>query len=148
LTSRDSIFSTRPIKNRGIKKESRKISFLLYEAFYGPLVFLRATYRQLIVLGAMFLSGAAILGTYNKLPLLSAVLASVSTITTIGLYVPNGGNFKTMPSTESALLIFMIIVSVGAGASIVQRTVGAVTTGELAKGEAEKRLITRLRIMP
>jgi hypothetical protein len=82
----------------------------------------------------MFVSGAAILGSYNHLPPLSAILASVSTITTIGLYVPNQGNFQTMPSLEAALLIVMIIVSVGAGASIVQSTVGTVAKGALAKG--------------
>jgi hypothetical protein len=35
----------------------------------------------------------------------------------------------------------MIIVSVGAGASIVQNMVSSVVSEELAKGEAEKRLI-------
>ncbi|MDH2899350.1 MAG: NAD-binding protein [archaeon] len=145
MTASDSIFTSRPIKQRSIKKESRKISFLFYESLYGPLVFLKATYRQLIILGAMFVSGAAILGSYNHLPWLSAILASVSTITTIGLYVPNEGNFNTMPSGEAALLILMIIVSVGAGASIVQSTVNTVANGSLAKGEAEKRLITRLK---
>jgi voltage-gated potassium channel len=93
----------------------------------------------------MFVSGAVVLGIYNNLPPLSAMLASVSTITTIGLYVPNNGNFKTIPPIETALLIAMIIVSVGAGASIVQNTVKAVATGELAKGEAEKRLMMRLK---
>lgn len=128
-----------------LRRESRKIGFIVYEAFYGPLLFLKAVYRQLIILLAMFIAGAAIFSYYNGLPFISSLLASVSTITTIGLYVPNGGNFKTMPIGEAALLIIMIIVSVGAGASIVQGTVNAAVSNALAKGEAEKRLISRLK---
>ncbi len=93
----------------------------------------------------MFGIGAVIFGYYNGLPPLSAILASVSTITTIGLYVPNNGNFLTLNPDESGLLILMIIVSVGAGASIVQSTVNTVAQGALAKGEAEKRLISKLK---
>lgn len=93
----------------------------------------------------MFLWGTAIFFAYDKLPLLSAFLASVSTITTIGLYVPNGGNFFTMPTGESVLLIIMIIVSVGAGAGIVEGTINAVVSGDLAKTEALKHEITRLK---
>lgn len=145
MSSSDDIFASTPIKRKGIRKESRKLSFILYEVFYGPFAFLRASYRQLSILGAMFIAGAAILGSYNHLPPLSAILASVSTITTIGLYVPNGGNFSDMPQAEAALLILMIIVSVGAGASIVQSTVSTVAAGDLGKGEAEKRLITKLK---
>jgi voltage-gated potassium channel len=134
-----------PQTRRKRRKESRRVAFLFYEAFYTPMVFLKAVYRQLIVLFVMFLFGATVLSAYNKLPPLSSFLASVSTITTIGLYVPNGGNFQTMPAGESALLIILIIVSVGAGASIVQSTVSAVVSGDLAKGEAEKKLITKLK---
>ena len=110
------------------------------------MVFLRATYRQLIILLGMFLWGTAIFSYYPPvLPPLQAFLASVSTITTIGLFVPNGGNFQTMPGSEALLLIIMIIVSVGAGASIVQSTVNAVLNGNLARSETEKRLITKLK---
>ena len=144
------IFATRPAKARKSAKQSRKLSFLLYEAFYGPIVLLKAIFRQVILLFLMFVWGAVIFTYYTppgsiSLPPLSAFLASVSTITTIGLYVPNGGNFSTMPQPEAAFLIIMIIVSVGAGASIVQGTISAVVSGDLAKGEAEKKLITRLK---
>jgi Trk-type K+ transport system membrane component len=74
----------------------------------------------------MFIFGAVIFSVFEHLPPLDAMLASVSTITTIGLYVPNGGNFLTLNRTEATLLILMIIVSVGAGASIVQSTVNSV----------------------
>jgi voltage-gated potassium channel len=145
MTSGDDIFTGRPVKRRGITRESRKIRFLFIEALYGPFVFLRATYRQVILLGLMFVWGAAIFSYYNGLPWLSSFLASVSTITTIGLYVPNNGNFVTMNHGEAFLLIIMIIVSVGAGASIVQSTVSTIANGDLAKGAAEKKLIAQLK---
>ena len=126
-------------------RESRRLFFILYEALYGPIVLVRAVYRQLIVLCTMFIFGALIFGMFEHLPALDAMLASVSTITTIGLYVPNGGNFLTLNRTEATLLILMIVVSVGAGASIVQSTVNSVVNGDMAKGEADKRLIARLK---
>src|SRR5271156_6570842 len=94
------------------KRESRKLSFILYEGFYEPIIFLHAVYRQLIILAAMFVSGGAIFAHYGNLTVIPALLASVSTITTIGLYVPNGGNFSTINHTEAILLIIMILVSV------------------------------------
>jgi Trk K+ transport system NAD-binding subunit len=148
MTSADDIFSVSKIKRRTIKRESRKLSFLFYEAFYGPFVFLKATYRQLLILGVMFVWGTFIFYSFNSLNWISAFLASVSTITTIGLYVPSGvfnGQLTGSGETEAFLLIIMIIVSVGAGASIVQSTVNTVANGDLAKGEAEKRLITKLK---
>lgn len=127
-----------------VRRESRKLGFILYEVFYRPIVFVRLVYRQLVVLLLMFVWGALIFVYFEQLPFLDALLASVSTITTIGLYVPNGGNFLSLNRTEAGLLIVMIIVSVGAGASIVQNMVSSVVSGELAKGEAEKRLISKL----
>lgn len=145
MTSPDDIFTSHPVNRRSIKKESRRFGFLFYEAFYGPLVFLKATYKQLAVLGAMFVWGTLLFKTYNQLSWLGAFLGSVSTITTIGLYVPANVFVANGNDTETILLIVMIIVSVGAGASIVQSTVGTVAKGNLAKGEAEKRLIPKLK---
>ncbi len=127
------------------RRERRKIGFVLYESFYEPLFFLNAVYKQLLVLGLMFVFGAAVFSYYEALPPLDAFLASVSTITTIGLYVPKGGNFLLIDRGEATLLILLIIVSVGAGASAVQSTVSAVVNGDLAKGKAEKKLIERLK---
>jgi voltage-gated potassium channel len=93
----------------------------------------------------MFGMGAAIFSYYEHLPALASLLASVSTITTIGLYVPNGGNFYTINKTEEALLVVMIIVSVGAAASLLQATVNTVVSGDLARGEAERSLIKRMK---
>ena len=144
MNSRDDIFNIKPVNQR-IKRESRRLSFTFYQAFYGPLVFLRAVYRQVILLALMFAWGATIFFFFEHLPVLSSFLASVSTITTIGLYVPNGGNFFTMNPFESVLLIIMIIISVGTGASILQSSVNTVVNGDLAKGEAEKQLIKKLK---
>jgi voltage-gated potassium channel len=140
----DAVLVDSPTRRR-IKRESRKFRFRFYQAFYGPIVFTKAVYRQLILLSLMFISGAAIFSYYEHLPLIGALLASVSTITTIGFFVPNGGNFFTMDPVESVLLIIMIIVSVGTGASILQRSVNTLVNGDLAKGEAEKRLVKKLR---
>lgn len=128
-----------------IQRKRRNLSFIIYEFLYKPIVIIRATYKQLILLFLMFLWGAAVFSYYERLPVIPAFLASVSTITTIGLYVPNGGNFLTMNTSEAVLLIVMIIVSVGAGASIVQSAVSSMVNGELALGEAEKRLISHLK---
>lgn len=127
------------------KRESRRFSFILYGAAYRPKVFLLTVYKQLLVLLAMFVSGAAVFSYFEHLSPIVSLLASVSTITTIGLYVPNGGNFYTLNHSEAVLLIVLIIISVGVGASIVQSTVGSAVNGAMAKGEVDKKLIARLK---
>ncbi len=135
-----------PYKRRAeFKRESRRLSFVLYEALYEPIVFLQTAYRQLSILVVTFIAGAVIFAHYGALPPIAALLASVSTITTIGLYVPNGGNFATLNQTEAVLLMIMIIVSVGAAASTLQVTVGAFINGNLASGMVEKKLMQRLK---
>jgi voltage-gated potassium channel len=140
----DEFLANKPIRRR-IKKQSRRFSFTVYQAFYGPIVLAKAIYRQVILLLMMFLFGAIIFSYYDHLPFINSFLASVSTITTIGLYVPNKGNFFTLNQGEAVLLIIMIIVSVGAGASILQGSVSTVVNGNLAKSEAEKQLIKKLK---
>jgi voltage-gated potassium channel len=127
------------------RRHSKSAGFVFYQAIYTPMVLLRTIYRQLLVLAAMFGIGAVIFAYYEHLPALTALLASVSTITTIGLYVPNHGNFMTLNPTEAELLIVMILVSVGAAASLLQQTVSSVVNGDLARGEAEKHLIARMK---
>ena len=39
------------------KKQSHRLSFRLYQAFYGPMVFIKATYRQMFVLSLMIVAG-------------------------------------------------------------------------------------------
>jgi voltage-gated potassium channel len=127
------------------RRHSRSLGFVLYQSLYAPLILLKTIYKQLIVLGAMFGWGTAVFSYYEHLPLLDAFLASVSTITTIGLYVPNGGNFVTLNRAEAGMLIVMILVSVGAAASILQGTVNTVVNGDLARGAAEKSMIKRMK---
>jgi voltage-gated potassium channel len=144
MNQTDAILANKPTRRR-IRKESRRFSFAFYQALYGPIVLVKAIYRQIILLSAMFIWGAAIFSYFEHLPVIASFLASVSTITTIGLYVPNGGNFFTMNHTEAVLLIIMILISVGAGASILQSSVSTVVNGDLAKGEAETQLIKKLK---
>ena len=137
-----------PFRHSGTKKvrrHTRTLGFLFYQSMYAPTYLLKALYRQLIILGGMFGLGAAVFSYYNGLPPLGALLASVSTITTIGIYVPNNGNFFTINQTEEVLLIVMIVVSVGAAASLLQGTVNAVVNGDLARGQAEKHLIKKMK---
>lgn len=112
---------------------------------YVPIFLLKSLYKQLIILGSMFGLGAWVFMFYEHLDFLTALLGSVSTITTIGLYVPHGGNLAAMPSMETVLVIVMIIVSVGAAASLLQATVNAVVNGDLARGEAERSLMKRMK---
>lgn len=132
-------------RKRMLRRQSRTVGFVFYQSLYAPLVFFRAVYRQLVILGAMFAGGTMVFSYYEHLPLLDALLASVSTITTIGLYVPNGGDFVTLNRSEAGLLIVMIIISVGAAASILQGTVSTVVNGGLARGAAEKSLVKRMK---
>ena len=134
-----------PLSRAKHRPQSRSAGFLFYQAVYTPMILLRTIYRQVLLLAAMFAAGAVVFGYYEHLPVLAAVLASVSTITTIGLYVPNGGNFMTLNPAEAELLIVMILVSVGAAASLLQQTVSSVVNGDLARGEAEKHLIARMK---
>jgi voltage-gated potassium channel len=134
------------VPNRRKKRRySRKLSFKFYQLLYGPIVFVKTSYRQLSLLGVMFIVGAAIFSYFEHLPIISAFLASVSTITTIGLYVPNGGNFFTMNSDEAVLLIIMIIISVGAATSLLQSVFTSLTDGDLSRGAAEERMIKKLK---
>jgi Trk K+ transport system NAD-binding subunit len=144
MTQSDKVFVGRPVRRRG-KRESRKLSFLFYQSLFGPFVFVRAIYRQIVVLGLMFVWGALIFSYFEGLPPVAAFLASVSTITTIGFYVPHGSNFFTMTTAEAVLLIIMIVISVGAGASILQSSVNTIAKGDFAKSQAERRLIRRLK---
>ncbi len=140
----DVILANGPRRQR-IRKGSRRFRFRFYESLYGPKILIRAIYPQIILLSLMFIGGAVIFAYFDHLPFISALLASVSTITTIGLYVPNGGNFFTINPTEAVLLIIMIIVSVGAAASLLQSSVSTVVNGDLAKGAADKQLIKKLK---
>ena len=55
----DSILDGR-LTRRKSRKQSRKFSFRFYQVLYGPIVFIKAAYRQLLVLTVMIIIGAAI----------------------------------------------------------------------------------------
>ena len=78
---------------RKAKRHSRTAGFLFYQAMYAPAFLLKAIYRQLLILAAMFGMGTWIFMSYEHLSPLIALFASVSTITPIGLYGPWGGDF-------------------------------------------------------
>ena len=117
---------------------------MLHRMFYGPLSFVLAGYRQLLILFCMFVFGTLIFSRYERLPGLLAFFASVSTVTTIGLFSPNNGNVLTMNRTEVILVIVLMIVSVGSGASLLQSTV-SMASSESSRAEAKKRLVKRLK---
>jgi voltage-gated potassium channel len=131
-------------KRPPLKRESRKIGFILYECFYGLIIFLKAVYRQLLILIIMILCGTAIFSYYNALQIIPAFLASVSMITTLGFYAPSNV-FAPGGGQEAILLIIIILVSFATVAWIVQSIISAAIDTALAKGEAMKRLISRLK---
>jgi len=126
------------------KRESRKLSFTLYRLFYGPVAFIRLGYRQLLILLAMFIFGTILYAYYDGLSALIALFASVSTVTIIGLYAPNNGNFTTMKSGEAILVMVLILVSITSGASLFQSTV-SMASSERGRVDAKNRLIKRLK---
>ena len=125
-------------------RQSRKVAFILYRMFYGPWIFICAGYKQIIVLVSMFVFGSLVFARYEGLPALLALFASVSTVTTIGLFSPKNGNLFAMDKNEAILLIVLMVVSVGSGASLVQSTV-SMAVSEGGKAEANARLIRRLK---
>lgn len=128
-------------KNR---RESKKLGFALYRTLYGPWIFIRAGYRQMIVLLCMFIFGTFVFARYEGLPDLLALFASVSTVTTIGLFSPENGNVFAMNRSEVMLIIVLMVISVGSGASLVQSTISrAVSEG--GRAQLKERLIKRLK---
>ena len=134
----------KPTTTRRDKRESRKLSFTLYRLFYGPAAFIRLGYRQLLILLGMFIFGTILYAYYDGLSALIALFASVSTVTIIGLYQPNNGNFTTMKSGEAILVMVLILVSITSGASLFQSAV-SMASSERGKVDAKNRLIKKLK---
>ena len=89
---------------------SARANDLLDLLLYGPFSILRHIGIQLLLLIFMFGFGTAVFSYYQHLGLLTAFVAAVSTITTIGIYAPN---IVGMAPLELVLLAVMFIVSVG-----------------------------------
>jgi voltage-gated potassium channel len=109
---------------------------------YTPYFIVKAIWIQLTILASMFILGASIFAHYQGLDPLTAFLAAVSTITTIGIYAPN---IVTMPVLEKVLLIVGIIVSVGSAASLLQATFSAAMKRELLAEALVTRKINRMK---
>jgi len=92
----------------------------------------------------MFIFGTFVFSRYEGLPSLLALFASVSTVTTIGLFTPNNGNYASMNETEVLLIIVLMIISVGSGASLLTGTI-SMASSERGRAEAKKRLVKRLK---
>jgi voltage-gated potassium channel len=88
---------------------------------------LKRVWVQLLIIALMFFVGAAVFHHFQGLDWLTALLGSVSTVTTIGLYSPN---IVAMANPEKILLIIIIVASVGSAASLLQTLISAVTKKE------------------
>jgi voltage-gated potassium channel len=116
-----------------LKKVRRRLAL----AFYAPYYLLKRVRFQLMILGSMFLIGALLFMWYQDLDFLTALLGSVSTITTIGIYAPN---IVLMDPVEKALLIVVFIVAVGSAASLLQSTVSVALKRGIMSTELAQRI--------
>lgn len=111
------------------------IKRLLSTSLYGLYFVLRRIWVQLLIIAVMFFFCATIFKYYQGLDWVTALLGSVSTITTIGLYTPN---IITMPNTEKILLIIVIIVAVGSAASLIQALISSITRKEFIMNQFDE----------
>jgi len=110
-----------------MRKIFRAIERILLLVASGPYVVLKRVWVQLFIIALMFFVGAAVFHHFQGLDWLTALLGSVSTITTIGLYSPN---IIIMANPEKILLIIIIVASVGSAASLLQTLISTVTKKE------------------
>jgi voltage-gated potassium channel len=120
----------------------RTLRDLLDLVVYTPFYVVKSVWIQLSVLASMFVFGALIFMYYQGLDLLTALLGSVSTITTIGIYNPG---ILSMPASEKALLIVVFIASVGSAASLVQGTFTIALKGEERTETLTMRRASRMK---
>jgi voltage-gated potassium channel len=118
-----------------------KIRDVLDVLFYGPFAVLKHIKIQLALIALMFAFGTFVFMHFQDLAPLAAFTASVSTITTIGIYAPN---IVSMPPVEQVIMVFMFIVSVGLAASLVQSIVTTVVSREVLKEELVIKKVGRL----
>lgn len=111
---------------------------------FGPLAVLRHLWIQLTVLASMFAICAGVLMYYQGLDPLTALLASVSTITTIGIWTPTGG-LQSLPDSEKVALILLFLASVGAAASLVQSAVTQMVNKQNWTEEVLRKEVARMQ---
>jgi Trk K+ transport system NAD-binding subunit len=110
-----------------MRKIFRALERIILLVASGPYVLLKRVWVQLLIIALMFFVGAAVFHHFQGLDWLTALLGSVSTVTTIGLYSPN---IVAMANPEKILLIIIIVASVGSAASLLQTLISAVTKKE------------------
>ncbi len=110
--------------------------------FLHPYSVFKHTWKQIAVLGTMIAFGALVFSYFQHLDPLSALLASVSTISTIGLYAPP---ITSIPNIEKVLLIGIILTSVGSAASLVQGVMNSVVKSDLWEDELQKDKIKYMK---
>jgi voltage-gated potassium channel len=129
------ILTTAPMSDCITKMRLQKYNNLVSMLRYGPYLLVRHVWIQLLIIAAMFFTGALIFQHYQGLDWLTALVGSVSTITTIGIYAPNIVN---MANSEKIYLVIIFIVSVGAAASLLQGTLTSVVRRELFMKEMDE----------
>ena len=118
-----------------MSKILRSLKRILIVLVSGPYFILSRIWVQLLIIALMFFFGAAIFNHYQGLNWLTALLGSVSTVTTIGLYSPN---INIMPNPEKILLIIVIIASVGSAASLFNPLISTVTKKEFFMNQIDR----------
>ncbi len=133
------------VRKKAGRKVYRKTDILLY----APGAVLRHLWVQLVVLLAMFFSSAALFYAERvqlqnpTMDFVGALLASVSTITTIGIYAPP--NLVLLPDNVKVAFIIIFLVSVGAAASIVQTVMSQMVNRELWTEEVLRREVEKMK---
>jgi len=108
----------------------------LVDWLLGPFSMLRKVWPSILALTVLTAAATLVFHHYHQNPpppqrpweWLDALYASVSTITTIGLY---GTDMTQTPAEEKAILIVIIILSVGVAATALQNIVAAMVHREL-----------------
>jgi voltage-gated potassium channel len=106
-----------------------RLTHILVDWLLGPFSMLRKVWPSILALSVLTAAGTLVFHHFHEnFDWLDALYASVNTITTIGLY---GTDMTRMPDAEKAILIVIIIFSVGVAATALQNIVGTMVQREL-----------------
>ena len=133
---------SRPQKSKYRLKMGIRARVFLDTLFLHPYSVFKHIWKQLAVLSSMIGFGAYVFYYFQKLDPVTALLASVSTISTIGLYAPP---ITEIPVVEKFLLIGIILTSVGSAASLVQGVVNSVVKTDLWLDEVQKSKVKYMK---
>ena len=140
---RELSFEKLRIEEERVKREltGKKLRRRLEIAIYAPYYIIKKIRGRLILLGSMFLICSFIFMWYQRLDFMTALLGSVSTITTIGLYAPS---IQGMNGVEQGLLIIVILISVGLAATLVQGLLSATISAGYQTDDLIRRIARRM----